>query len=74
MKRYWLFVGQEPLLGGMWEFWAAFDFMDQAIDAAKEMTWPSMMHVLELDTMDIVWSHPAKDMDGINYELRQRGV
>ena len=73
MKRYWLFVGQDPVLGGMWEFYAAFDFMDQAIYAAKEMTWPSMKHVLELDTMDIVWAEPSSHVEAINYELRQRG-
>lgn len=73
MNGYWLFVGQGPVLGGMWEFWDKFDFLDEAIDAAKEMTWPTMKHVLELDTMEIVWSDPPRHAEGINQHLEERG-
>lgn len=73
MNRYWLFVGQEPILGGMWEFYDSYYFCDHAIDAAKQMTWPTMKHVLELDTMEIVWSDPPKHAEDLNHELQRKG-
>ena len=73
MKEYWLFVGQKPMLGGMWEFWDKFDFLDEAIDAAKEMTWPDDKYVFDIGMMSVVWSDPPSIAEGINQHLEERG-
>lgn len=72
-KRFWMFAIQHrEAIGGMWEFDSFYDNLEDAIKKAKTMTWPDLIHIVDVQDCKVVWSDTEDGEDDLNEHIQER--